>query len=104
MKTRLTIFALSLIGLIVSTAASFWPTQEGPGPFRPRTLMGPIRTITEVPVAPADQAGDAVHDNELVLGVEVNGEARAYPINTLTGPQREIFNDELGGRPIAATW
>ena len=38
------------------------------------------------------------------LGVEVGGEARAYPINMLSGPNREILNDTLGGRPIAATW
>ena len=32
------------------------------------------------------------------------GQARAYPINMLTGPSREIINDVLGGVPIAATW
>jgi hypothetical protein len=47
---------------------------------------------------------DEVTDNELVLGVVVNGEARAYPINMLTGPSREIINDTLGGTAIAATW
>ena len=45
-----------------------------------------------------------VRDEELVLGVVVDGAARAYPINTLTGPRREIINDVLGGRSIAATW
>jgi hypothetical protein len=34
----------------------------------------------------------------------VEGKARAYPINMLTGPRREIINDELGGKAIAATW
>jgi hypothetical protein len=34
----------------------------------------------------------------------VKGESRADPINMLTGPQREIINDRLGGRAIAATW
>jgi hypothetical protein len=45
-----------------------------------------------------------VRPNELVLGVVVEGKARAYPINMLTGPRREIINDELGGKAIAATW
>ena len=40
----------------------------------------------------------------LVLGVTVGEESRAYPINMLTGPSREILNDALGGRAIAATW
>ena len=42
--------------------------------------------------------------SELVLGVTVGKESRAYPINMLTGPSREILNDTLGGQAIAATW
>jgi len=45
-----------------------------------------------------------VDDDELVIGVVIDGEARAYPINQLTGPDREIINDELAGTAIAATW
>ena len=51
-----------------------------------------------------DEAGRFVKDEELVLGVVVKGEARAYPINMLTSPRREIINDKLGGQAIAATW
>jgi len=74
--------------------------------FRPRqVLRGPVRAITNAPVVPAAQATPrVVRDNELVLGVVVHGAARAYPLNQLTGPSREIINDRLGGRPIAATW
>lgn len=50
------------------------------------------------------RVGDALRPNELVLGVVVKGTARAYPINMLTGPQREIINDEVGNQAIAATW
>ncbi len=50
------------------------------------------------------KVGSAVRPKELVLGVEVDGTARAYPINMLTGPNREIINDELGDKAIAATW
>lgn len=39
---------------------------------------------------------------ELVIGVSINGESRAYPIRTLRF--REIANDELGGTPILVTW
>jgi hypothetical protein len=45
-----------------------------------------------------------IEGNELVLGVYTGGHARAYPINMLTGPTREIINDKLGGQAIAATW
>ncbi len=47
---------------------------------------------------------DQIQPDELVLGVVIDGNARAYPINMLTGPQREILNDELAGHAIAATW
>ena len=71
--------------------------------YLPRmVLRKPIRPITDPAIVKADKS--SVHDNELVIGVEVNGKARAYPINQLTGPQREIINDELGGTAIAATW
>ncbi len=60
--------------------------------------------IIDAPIVAAEEIGDAVTDNELVLGVVINGAARAYPINMLTGPTREIINDELGGQSIAASW
>lgn len=75
--------------------------------FNPRTVVDkifpPIVTPKTLSVDDAEEA-DHVRDDELVLGVVINGDARAYPINTLTGPRREIINDELGGRSIAATW
>jgi hypothetical protein len=72
--------------------------------FDPKTLLAPVRPIVDAPVVKASEIGDAVYDNELVLGVVVNGKSRAYPINMLCGPRREIVNDSLGNRAIAATW
>lgn len=72
--------------------------------FKPRVLMKPRRAIVDAPFILADEVKDQVSDNELVLGVVINGVARAYPINMLTGPSREIINDKLGKREIAATW
>lgn len=37
-----------------------------------------------------------------VVGVSINGEARAYPVPILS--DREIVNDIVGGIPIAVTW
>ena len=62
------------------------------------------RPITKFPIATAKLAAGKINDADLVLGVAIKGEARAYPINMLTGPSREILNDALGGRAIAATW
>ncbi|HIE96286.1 MAG TPA: DUF3179 domain-containing protein [Planctomycetes bacterium] len=81
------------------------PVAESADPdsYNPRqVLKRPIRPITDPTIIEADATDTA--PNELVIGVEVNGAARAYPINQLNGPQREIINDVLGGTAIAATW
>ena len=72
--------------------------------FNPRRVVDPRPAIIDAPAIAAGDVTDEVADNELVIGVVVKGEARAYPINMLTGPSREIINDTLGGRAIAATW
>lgn len=50
--------------------------------------------------APADQA--PFQDDELVIGVAWDGEAKAYPISVLRS--REMVNDELAGIPTLVTW
>ena len=48
-------------------------------------------------------AADApLQDEELVIGVSIEGEAKAYPITVLRF--REMVNDELGKLPILVTW
>ena len=37
-----------------------------------------------------------------VIGVQINGDSRAYPVAILSS--REIVNDKVGGIPIAVTW
>lgn len=71
--------------------------------YRPRQVLPrPIRPIVRPDVVTVEESG--VAENELVIGVVVDGRARAYSINQLTGPRREIINDELGETAIAATW
>jgi len=41
-------------------------------------------------------------DDELVIGVALNGEAKAYSIGPLNG--REMVNDTIGGVPILVSW
>jgi hypothetical protein len=40
--------------------------------------------------------------DDLVLGVSVTGEHRAYGVAFLSG--HEVVNDVIGGRPLAVTW
>ena len=50
-------------------------------------------------------AADAeIGDEDMVMGVVINGEARAYPVNYMNGPYNEVVNDELGGQAIAPSW
>ncbi len=67
-----------------------------------RQLLGrdSIAPIYEPRFAPADEA--PYDDDELVIGVEINGQAKAYAIGPLNG--REMVNDTLGGVPILVTW
>ena len=41
-------------------------------------------------------------DDELVIGLSINGEARAYPAGILY--IRELVNDEVGGVPVVVSW
>ncbi|MEM7141697.1 MAG: DUF3179 domain-containing (seleno)protein [Actinomycetota bacterium] len=47
-------------------------------------------------------AESAWPDDTDVIGVEIGGEARAYPVSLLNS--RELVIDEVGGVPVAITW
>jgi hypothetical protein len=47
-------------------------------------------------------AADWLEPSDLVVGVEFDGEARAYPLRILT--VHEIVNDRVAGRPVAVTY
>ncbi len=67
------------------------------------SLIGPDRipAIDDPQFVRADQA-NFMADDEWVLGVVVDGEAKAYSLWHLD--RHEIVNDWMGGEPIAATW
>lgn len=97
------ILSVALCLAFLHAGAAFNLSAQSELDYRPRqVLRNPIRAITDPPIVAADQSG--LSDNELVIGVVVDGKSRAYPINQLTGPMREIINDELSGTAIAATW
>ena len=50
-------------------------------------------------------AADApLQDGDMVMGIVLGGEARAYPVNYMGGPTNEVVNDTLGGQAIAPSW
>lgn len=46
--------------------------------------------------------GVSINDRTRILGVVIDGEAKAYPIHLLRG--HEVVNDTVGGRPIFAAY
>jgi len=43
-----------------------------------------------------------VSDNDVIIGLEINGETKAYPLSILVW--HEIVNDDVGGTPVAVTY
>jgi len=43
-----------------------------------------------------------IADNDMVLGVEINGEAVAYPVRQMA--YHHVVHDSVGGKPIVATY
>ena len=65
----------------------------------PRDGIPPLYEPRTVSIAEADEW---VENAEPVVALELNGEARAYPLQVLTW--HEIANDNLGGVPVAVTF
>ncbi len=61
-----------------------------------------IRSIDDPQFEPASAAAAGIDPDERVIGLVINGEARAYPIPILSA--HEIVNDVVGGEPVAITW
>jgi hypothetical protein len=61
-----------------------------------------IPAIDDPQFISAAEADDHYRDDELILGVEFNGDARAYSVPLLSS--HEIVNDTVGGVKIAVTW
>ena len=49
-----------------------------------------------------DNSRDRYRPEEKVLGIEINGDVRAYSVPMLS--RHEVVNDVVGGVPVAVTW
>lgn len=79
--------------------------QDNVDTFNPKVVIKKkFPSIRNVAIRSLKTADNLIEDDELVLGVVINNQARAYAINMLNGPTREIINDDLSGESIAATW
>ena len=60
-----------------------------------------IPALTNPELIPPEQA-DYLQADELVFGVEINGDARAYPFRFMDW--HEMFNDVIGGVPVSLAY
>ena len=87
----------------ISPSPSPGPTDEidfGDFVFVPLLPYDGIRPIYEPDFVEAPDS--PLNDDELVMGVAIQGESKAYPVSVLRF--REMVDDELGGLPILVTW
>ncbi|SDG19522.1 Protein of unknown function [Limimonas halophila] len=61
-----------------------------------------IPSIDEPTFEPVDKRADWLAPKEPVIGLSVDGDARAYPLRIMT--YHEIVNDRIGGKPVAVTY
>ena len=61
-----------------------------------------IKAIRDPQFVQGKAAEDQMHAEEMILGLTINGESRAYSLWQLDAS--EIVNDQFGDVPIAVTW
>ena len=61
-----------------------------------------IAAIFEPEFVSASEAEEFMQPYELVLGLTIEGDSRAYSLPYLNS--HEIVSDEVGGKPVAVTW
>jgi hypothetical protein len=61
-----------------------------------------IPSIDNPKFVTVQQADTFISDSDFVLGVNINGDVRAYPLSILVW--HEIVNDKVGGIPVAVTY
>ena len=70
--------------------------QYGLGPFAITPINNPQMLSPGEPGYPSDNSTEAV------IGLNIDGDARAYPIRTLS--RHEVVNDRVGGKDVAVVY
>jgi uncharacterized membrane protein YhaH (DUF805 family) len=105
------------IVLFLAICVKLWRGARWPGRLAMPALLAPLIAVTwfarqnhfEWMFNPLPNAGYAVvaeagyvADGDMVMAVEINGEAVAYPVRQMA--YHHVINDVVGGKPITATY
>jgi len=80
------------------------PDAAGVRTFNMNTMLprDAIPALDDPQFLSVEEANSQYEDDEMVIGVVFNGEARAYSIPELS--RHEVLNDTVGGVKIVVTW
>ena len=93
--------------IFVALSSLIWAPHDLPAhDLRPEDIVTifPKDAIPAI-LSPSFEEGSEVSwlkGKEAVIGIEINGDSRAYPVSILR--RVEIINDRVGGIPIAVSW
>ena len=97
--------ALSTLSGLSAPVLAAWDFSGAKIPVDQIRSGGPPRdgipALLAPAMVPASEAG-FLKDDDRVLGLEIGGDARAYPIRILSW--HELVNDTVAGRPILVSW
>ena len=123
MSGKAVVVAVGLAGIVAGLVA-YWYHTAHPGTHeatvsisRPNVDSAMDRVVSSGPMArPRDyfrvidrpkylsvaEAAATMADDEIVLGLDVDGNRRAYPINYLN--DHELVREEIAGLPLLVSW
>lgn len=85
---------LALVVLFVPLLGVTWFARQNHFEW----MFAPLSALAHAPASTAD----FINDQDMVMAIELNGEAVAYPIRQMA--YHHVVNDVVGGRPITATY
>ena len=94
-----TVIAMSL-GWVSPQSRSDAVSRDLPKAFQQVISRGAIASVDAPEFVTAHEAD--IPDDAWVLGVEIDGQARAYSLNLLN--RHEIVNDRINDKSFAAVW
>jgi hypothetical protein len=93
----------SELGVLADPRETYDPVRAGeplPPGFRQLLRRDAILPVYDPEFLPAAESG--WDDDTLVIGLDLDGEAKAYPIRFLN--RREMVVDSIAGIPVLVTW